>query len=308
MSLPPAADPKPSASSGGNRQKAFLSRLLSTVVLWGVVVGAFMVGSPSLFFGLVVAILLAGLIEYFQLIKRATGSRRFFGQTMAVSGIYLWYLFGWRAGGPAMALAAADGLAVAGLIITLVASRLGSGLEGRKSLDELMRAVFGFVYITLLFGFVVKILCLPLTDQAGASSSAWYVLFLVVVTKLTDTGAYAVGSLIGRHKCIPHISPGKTWEGLGGGLLFAFAGAFACRWLLADRLELLAPTSTLIAVTLSIAVAAIIGDLAESILKRSLEIKDSGQLMPGIGGVLDLIDSVLFAAPVFFFYLLVLGG
>ncbi len=307
MPPPPAVDPKPPTPAGSKRRSAFVSRLLSTLVLWAVVAGAFAVGSQTLFFALVVAILFAGLFEYFQLIKSATGSRRFFGQTLVVSAVYLWYLFGLRQGASPTQLGAADGLAVAGLLLALVVSRLGSGLEGRKSLDELMRALFAFAYITLLFGFAVKILCLPLVDRAGNPSSAWYVLFLIAVTKLTDTGAYAVGSLVGRHKCIPHISPGKTWEGFAGGFLFAFIGAFACRYLLADRLELLAPTSTLVGVTLCIAVAAIVGDLAESILKRSLAIKDSGQLMPGIGGVLDLIDSVLFAAPVFYFYLLVLG-
>lgn len=307
MSSDLPADKKSASSTGKSKLKTFISRLLSTVVLWGIVVTAFVLKSHTLFFVLIGVVVIAGVIEYFQLISRATGSRRYLMQTVAVSGIYLCFLFQYREGGSPEALAKADGLIVAGLMILLIISRLGSALEGRKSLDELMRALFGFVYITLLFGFVAKILCLPLQNEDGVSMSSWYVLFLVIVTKLTDTGAYCVGSLIGKHKCIPHISPGKTWEGLMGGLLFAFVGAFACRFLFPDHLVALGSTSWLVGITLSIAVAAIIGDLSESILKRTLEIKDSGQFMPGIGGVLDLIDSLLFTAPVLYFFLIFLA-
>ena len=151
---------------------------------------------------------------------------------------------------------------------------------------------------------MATILCLPVGDDSGRSTADWYVLFLVIVTKLTDTGAYCVGSLIGRHKCIPRISPGKTWEGLGGGLLFAFVGSFACRALFPDHLAALGSTFWLVGITFSISVAAVLGDLSESILKRTLEIKDSGRIMPGIGGVLDLIDSLLLTAPVLYLYLI----
>ena len=307
MSSNPSADPQPAPSPGKSRLTTFGSRLLSTVVLWGVVVTAFVLGSNLLFFALIAVATILGVIEYFQLLKKATGSRRFACQTVVVSAAYLGYLFSYRDGAEAQVLGASDGLFIAGLVIFLIVTRLGSVLEGRKSLDELMRALFGFVYITVLFGFVAKILCLPLQNEAGVSITSWYVLFLVIVTKLTDTGAYCVGSLIGKNKCIPHISPGKTWEGLGGGVLFAFAGSFACRYLFPDHLAALGSTSWLVGITFSIAVAAIVGDLSESILKRTLEIKDSGQIMPGIGGVLDLIDSLLFTAPVLYFYLIFLN-
>lgn len=289
------------------KSQTFLSRLLSTVVLWAVVVVAFVLGSNAVFFALIAFIAVVGLLEYFQLLKRATDSRRFVWQSVLVSVAYLAYLFQYRDGAAPGLLASADALAIGGLVILLVASRLGTALEGRKSLDEIMRALFGFVYVTLLFAFVAKILCLPLMDVDGQSSSAWYVLFLVIVTKFTDTGAYCVGSLMGKHKCIPHISPGKTWEGLAGGVMFALIAAFLCRYLCADQLTLLASTPWLVVITLMIAVASIIGDLSESILKRSLEIKDSGQIMPGIGGVLDLIDSLLFTAPVLYLYLTILA-
>ena len=314
MSPEPSADTQSASSQGKSRRNTFVSRLLSTVVLWAEVVTAFVIGSNMLIFALIAAAALLGLVEYFQLLKKATGSRRFVFMTVAVSFVYYAQLFicRWgvrpdafqlRGGVLPVSLGAADGLFIAGLTILLVICRLGSALEGRKSLDELVRALFGFIYITLMFGFVAKILCLPLVNDAGISVSAWYVMFLVIVTKLTDTGAYCVGSLIGRHKCIPHISPGKTWEGLGGGLLFALIGSFICRALFPDHLAILGSSASLALVTFAIAVTAVLGDLSESILKRTLEIKDSGQAMPGIGGVLDLIDSLLFTAPVLFVFL-----
>jgi phosphatidate cytidylyltransferase len=129
-----------------------------------------------------------------------------------------------------------------------------------------------------------------------------YVLYLIVVTKFSDMGAYVTGSLIGKHPLIPHISPNKTWEGFFGALVFSTAGSFGLRALLPGGLRALTTVDALI-LGLGLGFAAIIGDLAESIVKRSAGVKDSGRLLPGIGGTLDLIDSILFTAPLLFFYL-----
>jgi phosphatidate cytidylyltransferase len=101
---------------------------------------------------------------------------------------------------------------------------------------------------------------------------------------------------------IPHISPGKTWEGFAGALVFSTGGSFALWWLLGPKLSLLRPLDALV-LGLGLSLGAVVGDLAESILKRSLDLKDSGRLLPGIGGSLDLIDSVLFTAPLLYYYL-----
>jgi phosphatidate cytidylyltransferase len=120
-------------------------------------------------------------------------------------------------------------------------------------------------------------------------------------------GAYVTGSICGRHKLVPHISPHKSWEGLAGAVAFAVAGSFGLWWLIPTRLALFSATDVAVLGVL-LGLAAVIGDLAESIVKRSTEAKDSSVLLPGIGGVLDLIDSVLFTAPILFFYMrLVLG-
>ena len=127
----------------------------------------------------------------------------------------------------------------------------------------------------------------------------WQLLLLIVaVTKLADTGAYAVGCSIGRHKLVPWISPGKTWEGLAGGIVFAVAGTmvfFECFALdnpnmqdgLAGRLLLEVGFGVLLAIS------GLVGDLMVSMLKRDAHVKDSGALLPGMGGVLDVMDSLL---------------
>jgi phosphatidate cytidylyltransferase len=101
---------------------------------------------------------------------------------------------------------------------------------------------------------------------------------------------------------IPHISPNKTWQGFGGALAFSTGGSFLLWKLLPAQLGLLNGTDVVI-LGLGLGLTAVIGDLAESVFKRSLDLKDSGGLLPGIGGALDLIDSVLFTAPLLFFYL-----
>jgi phosphatidate cytidylyltransferase len=126
--------------------------------------------------------------------------------------------------------------------------------------------------------------------------AAWIV-FVLAITFISDTGAYFTGRLWGQHRMAPYISPKKSWEGALGGLLFAMlAGA-----LLVHLLGLPIPTwaGALLGGIGSIAGQA--GDLAESLIKRQVDIKDSGHIIPGHGGILDRIDSLLFTAPVLYY-------
>ena len=134
-----------------------------------------------------------------------------------------------------------------------------------------------------------------------------FVIFLLLVTKFSDMGAYVFGSLFGRHPFAPHISPKKTWEGFFGAIGSALFGAYWLYALMPGKLSgLRFEDVTVLGLTLGF--AAVIGDLAESIIKRSAQAKDSSHILPGIGGTLDLIDSVLFTAPLMYFYLrLVIG-
>jgi phosphatidate cytidylyltransferase len=149
--------------------------------------------------------------------------------------------------------------------------------------------LFGILYVSWFFSFLVKIKLLP--EGMGLLVS------LLVITKLGDVGAYLVGSRFGRHPLIKRISPNKSVEGAAGGLVFSILGSCACHQLMP------LPYWHLAFIGAFLGVVGQLGDLSESLIKRDCQIKDSARIIPGIGGVLDLIDSLLFTAPVFYFYI-----
>lgn len=151
-------------------------------------------------------------------------------------------------------------------------------------------------YIGVLFAFLGKLRLL----QGGAVGIP-ALLSLVVIVKFGDTGAYTCGRLFGKHKMAPVLSPGKTLEGAAGGLLAAcFGGWLSGAWLLPLLTSNAGPTAHggWLAYGLIVGLAGMFGDLAESLIKRDVGRKDSSAWMPGFGGVLDVLDSILFAAPV----------
>lgn len=299
---PESPAPAPAKSGKG---RAFVRRLGSTVALWGFVGFAFWKASPWLFYIMVMLLVLGGLVEYFRLFH-LPGYRQFRRFTYALGVVYITSLFLPVLGVDAPWLRGLDGVALAILFILIVFARIWRPLEGMRTLDEIVVTIFGFLYIAVLFGFVAKILVLLEVDAPGNGAAHFYVLYLLAVTKFTDMGAYAIGSLIGKHKMVPHVSPGKTWQGFGGAIFGACVASFGSLALFGDQIPLITGVHAGV-LAVGLAVVAVLGDLAESILKRSVEIKDSGHKLPGIGGVLDLIDSVLFTAPVMYFYLKVLA-
>lgn len=297
----PGEDKKP--NNGAAKRRAFKSRLISTVFLVSILGVAFYFSQDWLYSVLFGIISVGALIEYFRLFP-IRGFRRFRWQTYGVSVAYIVFLFAPIWGFEAGWLTEIDGLAVALLVTLVVLERLRYPIEGFRTLDEIAATIFGFIYCVLLFSFVPKVLMLPLTNEAGDPSAHFYIIYLLAVTKLTDMGAYLVGSLIGRDKMVPHVSPGKTWQGFGGAIFFAVAGSFTLYFAMGDQIPIITALHAFVLAVL-LALVAVLGDLAESILKRSLEAKDSGHFMPGIGGFLDLIDSIIFTAPLFYIYLLV---
>lgn len=161
----------------------------------------------------------------------------------------------------------------------------------KESYAFFSRLVFGLIYVGLLFSYI------PLSRFL--ENGAEWLLIATAVTAFSDSGAYFVGCSIGKHKLCPRISPKKTIEGALGGLFFAIIGAFASAYILLPGVS---PVKLgLGAVILTI--AGVAGDLTESIIKRGTGVKDSGTWLRGHGGILDRIDSMLFAIPLLYFML-----
>jgi len=154
--------------------------------------------------------------------------------------------------------------------------------------------IFAIFYISWFFSFVIKIRFAELIVPDGRMMVA----FLLIVTKAGDIGAYFLGTRFGAHQLIPRISPKKSVEGTIGGFLFSFLGAFLCAGLM-PQIELI--HIAILGVLLG--VLGQIGDLSESLIKRDCLVKDSGSAFAGFGGMFDLIDSLLFACPIFYFYM-----
>jgi len=158
-----------------------------------------------------------------------------------------------------------------------------------------------FLVTGVLYG---GLLLSPLSGLRLRPDGLGWIVMVLAITWLNDTGAYAAGRAFGKHKLYPAVSPGKTWEGLVGGTLASVGGAFAVKALL---LPALSPLGCL-AVALPCSVLGPVGDLSESMLKRAYQVKDSGKLLPGHGGLLDRVDALLFNLPYVWLYATLLAG
>lgn len=164
---------------------------------------------------------------------------------------------------------------------------------------DLAVSSFGLLYLAVPMGMIVSVLY-----SAAGEDGRWWVAYLLVVTKITDIGAYFAGSLWGRRKLAPHISPGKTVEGAVFGLFCAVGASFAFHLLseYSGALRFHLGTFEWLCLGFVLGLTSQFGDLSESLLKRDANKKDSNAL-PGIGGVLDALDSLLFNAPIIYLYL-----
>jgi phosphatidate cytidylyltransferase len=184
---------------------------------------------------------------------------------------------------------------MASLALILIVE-MGRYREPGSAVVNVALGVFTVAYVALSMTFLV-LLRLHHDNRWGMAA----IVSLVLVTKMSDTGAYTFGHLLGRHKMSPHLSPGKTIEGGIGGMLTACATSVAFFYWLLPWIVGVATTPpplwACLAYGMILTVAGALGDLAESLLKRDMGYKDSSRWMPGMGGVLDVLDSLLLAAP-----------
>lgn len=286
-----------------SKSNIFFARLFSTLLLWGAVAGVFLSGSSWLFVIFASFLSMLGSWEFFQMTKRGKlPAMRKWG--LLISAAYLLvigYLLGSRGHEALIFLLEIDVVFVILVVLGGLSLQLRRAVDGKNTILEVAVTTVGFVFPVLLFSFLCRLWFLP--DQGSSLPGAWLVIWLIAVTKFSDMGAYITGSLIGKHKMIPHISPGKTWQGFFGALVFSLLAGCGLYALVGSDLAILKSWTYVIALSLALSLLAVVGDLGESVIKRSMGVKDSGNTLPGIGGTLDLIDSLCFTAPFLYFSL-----
>ena len=269
--------------------------------MWVIALAIIFSRNEILFLLLIGSLGMAGLWEYFRMLEQS-GTRCFtaFGLICGAAA-FIGSFLALRTGSQTAAYDF-ENFVLLVFLFGVIARQMFRPTVKSAPLESMAYTLFGLLYVAWLFNFLTKIVYVIPRNANGGTVGQFYVLYLVVVTKFADMGAYLVGSRIGRRQMMPHISPSKTWEGFFGSLLFSVAASCLLIFIMPKTLAWLNFLHGTI-LGLLIGVAAVVGDLGESIVKRSTGVKDSGVLLPGIGGVLDLIDSLLFTGPILFFYL-----
>lgn len=264
-----------------------MRRILTSVVGLPILFAIIKYLPPPVFLGLVSVAVVLGCYEFYALAeRRGLAPHKLLGTALSVAVVWTFFIDA--------RVDTLDILCAAALLVPLA-----SLVRGRNGGEAMQRefggiaATFGAVlFVGLLMGYSIALL----GDGGEMGRDLTVLLFWVVW--LSDAAAFVAGSLLGRHKLAPWISPGKTIEGAVGAITVAIAAALVAKGWFFTRLG----TGDALALGLLLGGAGMLGDLAESLLKRSAAVKDSGWLFPGHGGMLDRADSLLFAAPVLFYY------
>ena len=262
----------------------FLQRLLTGSALAGLTAYTLFFLSPFYFSLQVIVFTALALLEFLNLLRKA--------------GVHVYRLFGITMGIAIPVIVYAElGSTQSGEILFLVLGCLFLFVlqffrkDNQHALTGIALTLFGILYISWFLSFTIKIRFME--------SGVLWVAYLVSVTKAGDIGAYLVGTIFGKTGLIPHISPKKSVEGMLGGLL----GSVLMSVVFDRYLPLRFTFFHIVVLGLLIGAVGQIGDLSESLMKRFCKAKDSGSLLPGMGGFLDTVDSILFTAPIFYFHL-----
>jgi phosphatidate cytidylyltransferase len=281
-----------------------LSRILSTVLLWAVIIGSLWLLGVHAAVALLTLLAALTLHEFYTLTEKM-GFQPFrkiglaFGVLMTAAPFYLWVL-----GFDEEIVASLTPVLLAVAVVVLGVRILGERDNGNR-IETLVASVLGLLYVPFMLHYLVRLLLLTYSGSPESlelfpppDPGLVLCLWVVAVSKFCDVGALLTGLAIGRHKLAPKISPKKTWEGAVGGVLtsalLGAAIAFFAGDLLPEKLTLV--TAPIVAAVL--ALTTIVSDLIESALKRRADLKDTGALIPGIGGAFDLTDSLILTAPV----------
>ena len=273
-----------------------LSRIASTLVLWTVILGSlWLFGAHA---AVVMATVLATLtLHEFYGLTAKMGAKPFhaMGLGFAVVMVAAPFYLAWFTDESHALESLAGGLLVVALLVSCI--RVLGERDTSNRVETIAATVGGLLYIPYMLHFLVRILM----READSGENLTLCLWVIAVSKFCDVGALLSGMAFGKHKMAPTISPKKTWEGAIGGVFISAGVGATIAFFFGDRLpaDLTPLVAALIAAPL--ALITIVSDLIESAVKRRADTKDTGQLIPGIGGAFDLTDSLLLTAPVAYF-------
>lgn len=256
-------------------------RTISTIIL--LIIGGLCLASYPFCGLMVTSLIIIGLYEFYHMIER--------------KGVSMFKTFGIIVGGfipltiffKFAITQEVQFLLVVGGLFTLFLLEL-MRKRNYQTVLSLSATVFGIIYISWCLSFLIRI--------RQTEYGVWMLAFLILVTKINDMGAYIIGSRFGRTHLLPRVSPKKSLEGTIGGFLCSILCAFVFSFMLKQI-----PFWDTILLGAILGILGQLGDLFESLIKRDCDVKDSGKIVPGIGGVLDFLDSIIFTAPTFYLYI-----
>lgn len=286
-------------------------RLLSALVIVPSIFGAIFFMPSIGMLAIIIAISTWGMLEYCGMLRSA-GIPTFKWAGLAAGPVLMiiaYIGYRWRAAGSTSTIAQTGEWELVALACMVLVVLVYWFLQepSRESLMAVSSTLFGILYIPFLLSFFLKLAIVgpdmtwntPLLGRSGC----YLVCYAVFVAKFTDVGAFFVGRSLGKHKLAPRLSPSKTWEGAVGGLTVGTLTSvlfLQVVWSQLGTVHVSLLHGVILGVVLS--VAAISGDLVESMLKRAVAVKDSATSVPGLGGMLDIFDSLMFTIPVFYIY------
>lgn len=265
-----------------------LMRVMTSVIGAVLLIAIIAFGNVLLFWLVVSTAIAIGLLEFYNLAETRY-------PVYKLPGIMLGWLFSLSP----LLHASLQNITISDFTLTLIVLSLFLYiLFTKRSLSEAFPAfgvtVFGVLYVSWLLGHLVLL--------RGLSNGKEFVFYLLLIVWSGDTGAYYTGRAFGQHKLAPIISPKKTIEGGIGGIFSSLLASCLAKFTFLPLLSY----SDCVVLGIVLAVIAQCGDLSESLLKRAVNIKDSGNILPGHGGILDRLDGVMFAAPVLYYYAILL--
>jgi len=246
-----------------------------------------------LFLAIAALALGAGLFEFFSLTKKLELKADAGIAYLGAAAFFVAFLFDAPAKAPDLLILT---LALF-LMLVLVTQTFRFQVDFSKMLTGIGVTVLGVLYVAFLGGFLIS-MRVGFAETIVPHLSTKLLAFFFLVVMGADTGAYYMGKNFGKRKLVPKISPGKTWEGVGGGLILSsvFAGVASATFFPELHFKFSIPLA------LVMTVVGVVGDLAESAMKRGSNAKDAASILPGHGGLLDRLDSLLFNAPILYYF------